>query len=97
MTLGDILQDACKRDLAHNGQNAISYTESVKNGLMTIKLESKLYPESFITCSIPYNGLEQEANYLRMHFLSMCFNAGILGMKRINQKKGKRNRNNNPN
>ncbi len=97
MDLGDILKLACQKDMAHNGQNALSYTEVVKNGKMTITLGSKLYPESFITCSLPYNGLEQEANYLRTYFLSMCFNAGILGMKRLNQKKNKKFRNNNPN
>lgn len=97
MTLGEILQEACKKDLAHNGENAISYTETVKGEIMTIKLESKLYPESFITCSIPYHGLDNEANYLRMHFLSMLFNSSIYGMKRINHKKGKKSRNNNLN
>lgn len=87
MTLGDILKQACNKDLAHNGKNGISYKEIFENDKMIIRLTSTEFPESFITCEIPYNGTEESANYLRYYFLSMLFNSSIYGMKRINKNK----------
>jgi hypothetical protein len=58
MTLGDIIQEAIKRDAAGK------------------------HPEATIECSVPYNGLEEEANYARLYFLSMAFNSAVYGMKR---------------
>lgn len=95
MTLGEIFKDAVEKDLAHKGLNGLTYAEYVKDDLFCIELRSKAYEESFIACSIPYNGLEAEKNYLRIHFLSMAFNSAILGMKRINKNKKFRNRNQN--
>jgi hypothetical protein len=95
MTLGDILKEVVEKDLAHKGVNGLSYAEYVKDDLFFIELKSSIYEESFIACSIPYNGLEAEKNYLRMHFLSMAFNAAVLGMKRLNKNKKIRNRNQN--
>jgi hypothetical protein len=87
MTLGDVFQDAVKRDLAGLNKGDLLYSEFVKDGKFEIKLSSKKDREAFIECSVPDKNTEEEKNYLRLYFLSMVFNAAMYGMKR---KKNKR-------
>lgn len=87
MTLGDVFQDAVKRDLAGLNKGDLLYSEFVKDGKFEIKLFSKKDREAFIECSVPDKNTEEEKNYLRLYFLSMVFNAAMYGMKR---KKNKR-------
>jgi hypothetical protein len=83
MTLGDIIQQAVQRDLAGQiTKNGLVYTEMVKGNRFCIKLSSTKHPEATLECSVPYNGLPEEENYARLHFLSMAFNSAIYGMKR---------------
>lgn len=88
MTLGDIIQEAVKRDTAgKESQNGLSYTEMVVGNRFCIKFSSAKHPEASIECSVPYNGLQEEENYARLHFLSMAFNSAIYGMKRKHLKR----------
>lgn len=89
MTLGDILKSVSDKDLAGGGKNKLSYTESVSEGKVKIRLDS-LFEEGFIECELPFTGKEEEKNYLRTYFLSMVFNAAIHGMKRMKHKKNKK-------
>jgi hypothetical protein len=90
MTLGDILMQAVKKDLAWNNANGISYSELVADGKFIIKFSSSKFKEATIECSVPYSGKQEEENYARLYFLSMAFNAAILGMKREKNKNKKR-------
>lgn len=91
MTLGDIIQQAIKRDLAgQEVKNELSYSELVVDNRFIIKFGSAKHPEATIECSVPYTGRPDEENYARIYFLSMAFNAAIYGMKRKNLKHNKR-------
>lgn len=87
MDLGEIFEMAAKKDLAAPPKKFnIKYKEEVKDGKFEIKLTS-IFEEAYVECSIPYSGFEEEKNYLRTYFLSMVFNAAIVGMKRTKDKK----------
>jgi hypothetical protein len=100
MGLGDVLKEAAKLDLA--GQKVLSfsgatkstmkYTEEIKDGRFEIRLFSTVEGEEdvFIENSIPYDGSEMTENYARMYVLSMIFNAGLHGMKRLKKKEPKK-------
>lgn len=90
MTLGDILIQAVKKDLAWNNANELSYTELVADGKFIIKFSSAKHKEATIEVSVPYTGKQEEENYGRLYFLSMAFNSAIFGMKRSNNKKNKK-------
>lgn len=90
MTLGEVLQTAVSKDLAHGGKKGMVYTEFINNGKFECKLSSSLYPEASIECSAPDDGTEETKNYARAYFLSMVFNAAIYGTKRMNYKKNKK-------
>lgn len=90
MTLGDILQQAAVKDLAHNHMNGMLYSELVVDGKFEIKFTCDKFKEASIECSVPDKGTEEEKNYLRLYFLSMVFNAAIHGMKRMKHKKNKK-------
>lgn len=88
MNLGQILQEACLRNLSEpikTKLNPISYQEWEDDGKFKIELLSTDHKEAYIHCELPNLGNEQERNYLRMYFLSMCFNAAIYGMKKQKQ------------
>lgn len=90
MTLGDILAEAVKRDMAfEDKRNELVYEEWLTDDKFCIKLHSKKFPEASIEVSLPYNGKEEEKNYARLYFLSMAFNMSIHGMKRFKHKKHK--------
>ena len=90
MSLGDVLKEVAKRDMAVGRQlqyggavkSRLVYTEELKDGQFQIKLTSTEDKDAFIETSIPYDGSETSQNYCRMYFLSMVFNAAIAGMKR---------------
>lgn len=90
MSLGDVLKEAAKRDLAGKKvlsfggdvKSPLQYTEQVKDGKFEIKLGTTEDEEAYIECSVPHDGTEATQNYCRLYFLSMVFNAAIYGMKR---------------
>lgn len=90
MGLGHVLSEAAKKDLSHEGANGLIYSELVVGDKFEIRLTSTKNPEAFIECSLPNTGKEEDENYLRMHFISMIYNAAIHGMKRMNHKKYKK-------
>jgi len=53
MTLGDILEHAANKDLAHQGKQKISYSEKIENDKLEIILSSEIFPEAFIKCEVP--------------------------------------------
>lgn len=91
MTLGDIIQQAIRRDLAgkDTGINGLSYIELIKDNRFHIKFSSSKHPEATIECSVPYSGTQEEENYCRLYFLSMVFNSAVHGRKRIHNTKRK--------
>lgn len=82
MTLGDIIMEVVKKDLAGGHKLSIKYEEKIEEGKFKIKLLSESDKEAFIHCAVPYDGLEATENYARAYFLSMVFNAAIYGVKR---------------
>lgn len=91
MTLGDIIQEAIKRDMASEKKvNQLLYSETVIGGKFQIKFMSGNHAEASIEVSVPYTGKQEEENYARLYFLSMAFNAAILGLKRFKHKKNKK-------
>lgn len=90
MTLGDILAEAVKKDLASLEKgNEIVYEEYLTDDKFCIKFHSKKFSEASLECSVPYNGKEEEKNYCRLYFLSMAFNMAVHGMKRFKHKSHK--------
>src|SRR5574337_1047854 len=77
MTIGDVFQDAVKRDLAGLNKGDLLYSEFVKDGKFEIKLSSKKDREAFIECSVPDKNTEEEKNYLRSYFLPMVGYEGL--------------------
>lgn len=88
MTLGDIFEKAAKENKDYAG--AMNYKEWISEDKFNIKFSHPKWTEASISCSVPYTGLEEEKNYLRLHFLSMCMNAAIHGMKRMKHQKKKK-------
>lgn len=88
MTLGDILADVAKRDMAGGHKLELLYEEKVHDGKFRIRLISDTDRDAYIHCSVPYDvalgddELEGKKNYARAYFLSMVFNSAIRQMKR---------------
>lgn len=87
MTLGDILTEVVKKDMAGGKKLDLLYEEKIEDGKFKIRLLSETDPDSYIHCSVPYDGTEGVENYARAYFLSMVFNAAIHGVKRKKQDK----------
>jgi hypothetical protein len=98
MSLGDVLKEAAKRDMAMGRQlqysgavkSRLEYSEEIKDGKFEIRLTSTEDKDAFVETSIPYDGSETSENYCRMYFLSMVFNAAIFGMKRKKENEKKK-------
>jgi hypothetical protein len=88
VTLGDILSDVAKRDMAGGHKMDLLYEEKVSDGKFRIRLISDTDRDAYIHCSVPYDEylpeeqLEGTRNYARAYFLSMVFNSAIRQMKR---------------
>lgn len=88
MTLGDILTEVAKKDLAGGHKLDLLYEEKADDGKFRIRLLSDTDRDAYIHCSVPYDvclsdeELEGKKNYARAYFLSMVFNASIRQMKR---------------
>lgn len=82
MTLGDILIEVVKKDMAGGKKLSLLYEEKVEDGKFKIRLISETDPDAYIHCSVPYDGTEGAENYARAYFLSMVLNAAIHGVKR---------------
>lgn len=82
MTLGDILENVAKKDMAGGKKHGLIYEEKYVDGNIKISLRSETDPDAFLHCSVPFDGLETTTNYARAYFLSMVFNSAIYGMKR---------------
>jgi hypothetical protein len=88
MTLGDILAEVAKKDMAGGHKFDLLYEEKVEGGKFRIRLISDTDRDAYIHCSVPYDlvlpeeELEGKKNYARAYFLSMLFNSAIRQMKR---------------
>lgn len=87
MTLGDILAEVAKRDIAGGKKLDLLYEEKEKEGKFTIRLLSQSDPDAYIHCSVPYDvtmrrSRDETENYARANFLSMVFNAALYSIKR---------------
>lgn len=88
MTLGDVLTDVAKRDMAGGHKLDLLYEETISEGKFRIRLISDTDRDAYIHCSVPYDvclsdeELEGKKNYARAYFLSMVFNSAIHQMKR---------------
>jgi hypothetical protein len=91
MTLGDILTEVAKKDMAGGKKLELLYEETIEDGKFKIRLLSDTDRDAYIHTSVPYDvclpdeELEGKKNYCRAYFLSMVFNAAIYGMKRKKQ------------
>lgn len=86
MTLGDILTEVVKKDMAGGKKLDLEYEEKYKDGKFRIRLRSETDPDAYIHTSVPCDeGEEEKYNYARAYFLSMVFNAAIYGMKKKKQ------------
>ena len=83
MTLGDVITEVVKKDMAGGKKLDLYYQETYKDGKFRIRLLSETDPDAYIHTSVPCEeGEEEKYNYARAYFLSMVFNAAIYGMKR---------------
>lgn len=88
MTLGDILTDVAKRDMAGGKKLSLIYEEKIEDGKFKIRLISDTDRDAYIHTSIPYDvclpdeELEGKKNYARAYFLSMVFNAALYTVKK---------------
>ncbi len=81
MDLGEILKMAAQRDTAGaEAKQGIVYREYVENGEFRCKLSCK-HEGAVIEAAAPYDGLEMTKNGVRLHFLSMLFNATLVSMR----------------
>ncbi|SRR6266566_467976 len=96
MTLGNILEEVAKKDIAGGKKLDLLYEEKEEDGKFKIRLLSQSDPDAYIHCSVPYDltmsrSREETENYARANFLSMVFNAALYTVKR-----GKKNNKINP-
>lgn len=83
MTLGDILTEVVRKDMAGGKKLNLEYEEKWKDGKFRIRLGSETDPDAYIHTSVPCDEYDEEKyNYARAYFLSMVFNAAIYGVKR---------------
>jgi hypothetical protein len=93
MTLGDILGEVARKDLAGGKKLNLLYEEKEVDGNFVIRLVSQNDPDAYIRTSVLYDvtftrSREETENYGRAYFLSMVFNAGLYKVKR-EKKEGK--------
>lgn len=87
MTLGDILAEVVRKDMAGGKKLDLVYEEKEENGKFKIRLISQSDPDIYIHTSVPYDetltrSREETENYARAYFLSMVFNAALHSVKR---------------
>lgn len=96
MTLGDILTEVARKDMAGGKKLDLLYEESEEDGKFKIRLLSQTDRDVYLHTSVPYDvtmsrSREETENYARAYFLSMVFNSALYGIKR-----GKKNTKINP-
>lgn len=82
MHLGEIFASAALKNLCEPNrekQTPYMYFEGIVDGKYTIRIKSTKYREGLLETALPNSGTEDERNYLRMLFLSMCFNSALYG------------------
>lgn len=83
MTLGDVIMEVVKKDMAGGKKLDLDYQETYKDGRFRVRLISETDPDAYIHTSVPCEeGEEEKYNYARAYLLSMVFNAAIYGIKR---------------
>jgi hypothetical protein len=90
MHLGQILESAALKNLCEPDKNKkipYTYFEGIVDGKYTIRLQSVKDRDAYLESELPGTGTEDERNYLRLYFLSMCFNSAIYGQIKIKFKK----------